>query len=202
MSSQGTWQFISIARLRDPWSRAHEISDDLESFFWVLVYEIVRYRAKKTRTVEDHIRKIFDQHFEAEGTGMIKGGDGKLFFLGGVLFSTSFFKATVETPCRAIIEEMRSLLSDLYLHIEAGDNPVSQADIEEKRRADPRIDRAHQKLQTSDAFLAIMKRHLESEWDIGDDGSLDLTGPELADHLARRNSRERKAEGGGDEEEN
>ena len=113
MPSQGTWQFISIARLRDPWSRAHEISDDLESFFWVLVYEIVHYRAKKTRTVEDHIRKIFDQHFEADGTGMIKGGDGKLFFFGGLLFSTSFFDVTVETPCQAIIEEMRSLLSDL-----------------------------------------------------------------------------------------
>ncbi|KAI0247320.1 kinase-like domain-containing protein, partial [Lactifluus subvellereus] len=42
-SRTGTWQFISIARLLDPWSRPHEVSDDLESFFWVLLYEVVRY---------------------------------------------------------------------------------------------------------------------------------------------------------------
>jgi len=33
VSHQGTWQFISIARLQDPSNRPHEVSDDLESFF-------------------------------------------------------------------------------------------------------------------------------------------------------------------------
>ena len=188
--------------MRDPWSRAHEVSDDLESFFWVLVYEIVRYRAKKAKSVEDHIHKIFDQHFGADEAGMVKGGDGKLFFFGGVLFSTSFFEVTVETPCCAIIEEMRSLLSDLYLHMEAGDHPVSRSNIEKKRRTDPRVDRAHAKLQTSDAFLAIMKKHLGSEWHIDDDGNLDLTEPQSAGNLASRDRLECKAECGGDEEEN
>ena len=47
-----------------------------------------------------------------------------------------------------------------------------------------------------------MKKHLESEWDTDNDGSLDLTEPQSADPLARRNRRERKAEDGGDEEEN
>jgi len=144
---------------------------------------------------------LFDQHFEADETGIAKGGDGKVFFFGGLLFSTSFINGTVETPCRAIIEEMRSLLSEFYLHIEAGDHPVSQADIDEKRSADPRVDRAHEKLQTSDTFLAIMKRHLESEWDIDDDGSLDLTEPQ-PDPSASRNLRKRKAEDSGNGEEN
>ncbi|KAH9992537.1 hypothetical protein BJV74DRAFT_884660 [Russula compacta] len=37
-SRTGTWQFISITRLRDPLTGPHEVSDDLESFFWVLLY--------------------------------------------------------------------------------------------------------------------------------------------------------------------
>ncbi|KAI0294370.1 hypothetical protein BC826DRAFT_865491, partial [Russula brevipes] len=41
-SRTGTWQFISVARLLDPWSSPHQVSDDLESFFWVLLYQIVR----------------------------------------------------------------------------------------------------------------------------------------------------------------
>lgn len=201
MSAQGTWQFISLARLRDPWSRAHEISDDLESFFWVLIYEIIRYRAEKTSTVEAQMGDLFDQHYKADGAGMVKGGDGKVFFFLGGLFSTSFMEGTVETPCRTIIEEMRSLLSDLYLHIEAGDNPKSRSGIEAKRRADSRVDRAREKLKTSDVFLAIMKKHLGSEWDIDDDGSLDLAEPQ-ADPSASRNRLKRKAEDGDDEEEN
>ncbi|KAI0305794.1 hypothetical protein B0F90DRAFT_925244 [Multifurca ochricompacta] len=39
-SRTGTWQFISIWRLLDPSFRPHALSDDLESFFWVLLYEI------------------------------------------------------------------------------------------------------------------------------------------------------------------
>jgi len=144
---------------------------------------------------------LFDQHFEADGAGITKGGDGKLFFFTGTLFSTSFFEITVETPCGAIIEEMRSLLTELYLHMEASNNPVLLSKIEQKRKADPRVDRAREELQTSDAFLAIMKKHLESEWDIDDDGSLDLTDPQ-PDPSASRNLRKRKAEDSGNGEEN
>ncbi|KAI0273372.1 kinase-like domain-containing protein, partial [Gloeopeniophorella convolvens] len=39
----GTWQFISMGLLMNPTSRPHELQDDLESFFWVLLYQIVQY---------------------------------------------------------------------------------------------------------------------------------------------------------------
>ncbi|KAI0293570.1 hypothetical protein BC826DRAFT_910504, partial [Russula brevipes] len=39
----GTWQFISVARLLDPFSAPHQVSDDLESFFWVPLYQIDHY---------------------------------------------------------------------------------------------------------------------------------------------------------------
>ena len=201
MSSQGTWQFISIARLRDPWSRAHEISDDLESFFWVLLYEIARYRVKRTKSVEEQMHKVFDHHSEPEGPGFVKGGDGKLSCLAGTTLSTPFIRGIVKTPCRAIIEEMHSLFRNLYLYIQAGDIPESQPAIEEMRSEEPRVHDAHEKLQNSDAFLAIMTKHLGSEWDIDDDGSLDLTEPQ-PDPSASRNRRKRKAEDSGNGEEN
>ncbi|KAH9001663.1 hypothetical protein EDB92DRAFT_1788359, partial [Lactarius akahatsu] len=38
----GTWHLIFIARLRDPSTRSHEVSDNLGSFFWILLYLVVK----------------------------------------------------------------------------------------------------------------------------------------------------------------
>ncbi|CAL1708568.1 unnamed protein product [Somion occarium] len=38
----GTWQFISVALLQEP-SKSHEVHDDLESCFWVLLYISLHY---------------------------------------------------------------------------------------------------------------------------------------------------------------
>jgi len=40
---QGTWQFMSPARLIDPTPRLHNLADDLESFLWVLLYLVVKH---------------------------------------------------------------------------------------------------------------------------------------------------------------
>ncbi|KAI0273497.1 hypothetical protein BC834DRAFT_799544, partial [Gloeopeniophorella convolvens] len=42
VSRKGTWQFMSVGLLQYPTSKSHEFLDDLESFFWVLLYQIVR----------------------------------------------------------------------------------------------------------------------------------------------------------------
>lgn len=39
---QGTWQFMSMRLLGQP-NKKHTLQDDLESFFWVLLYVIIRY---------------------------------------------------------------------------------------------------------------------------------------------------------------
>jgi hypothetical protein len=102
----------------------------------------------------------------------------------------------VKTPCRKIIEEMRSLFQDLYRYRDAeGDlsDAGSSTEEDEGREQDQRGIDAREKLQTSDAFLAIIEKHLGSEWDATNDGSRVSADPQL-DHSASRNRRKRKAE--------
>ena len=137
---------------------------------------------------------VFDQHTRADKAGHVRGGHGKLICVGGSKISSTVIETLVKTPCCEIIEEMRSLFCDLYLHMEAGDvSPSVQSRIEEKRERDPRVNRAREMLRTSDVFLGIIEKYLKLEWDIDDDGSMDLTEP-LVDPSASRNRRKRKAE--------
>ena len=169
---------MSIERLVDPWSRPHQLSDDLESFFWVLMYEVVRYRNDQLRYLPKAIREVFDQQSEPDEAGLIWGGDEKWMSLANHTLGQITIECLVQTPCSAIIEEMRSLFHDLNLHGESGRSfSKFRLAIEEARNRDPRVQCAHEKLQTSDAFLAILEKHLGSEWDIDDDASLELTDP-------------------------
>ncbi len=148
------------------------------------------------------MKRVFDWHSEPDKAGFVKGGDGKLHCVGRTTLSTSLIETLVETPCCAIIEEMRSVLHDLYLYMEAVDLiALTQSRIAKKRKNDPRVEHAREKLQTADVFLAIFEKHLGTEWEITDDGSLDLTVSQ-PDPSASRNRRKRKADDSGDEEEN
>ncbi|KAI9507090.1 hypothetical protein F5148DRAFT_981891, partial [Russula earlei] len=40
---QGTWQFISTGLLLHPATQSHGLPDDLESFYWVLLYMVMKY---------------------------------------------------------------------------------------------------------------------------------------------------------------
>jgi hypothetical protein len=111
---QGTWQFISIACLLDPWSRPHEVSDDLESFFWVLMYQVVRYM-NTVLNLKDSMQQVFDYHSEPDEEGIVKGGDGKLACVNNSKLSLQTIQRIVNTPCSEIIEEMWSLFHDFYL---------------------------------------------------------------------------------------
>ncbi|KAI9508028.1 hypothetical protein F5148DRAFT_970645, partial [Russula earlei] len=41
-SRTGTWQFISTALLLHPATQSHGLSDDLKSFFWVVLYMVMK----------------------------------------------------------------------------------------------------------------------------------------------------------------
>ncbi|KAI0296723.1 hypothetical protein B0F90DRAFT_1636017, partial [Multifurca ochricompacta] len=56
--NEGTWQFISIARLREPQFTPHELSGGLESFFWMLLYEISRYRNVRKVDLKTYARRV------------------------------------------------------------------------------------------------------------------------------------------------
>ncbi|CAL1710004.1 unnamed protein product [Somion occarium] len=50
-SRTGTWQFISMALLQEP-NKPHEVRDDLESCFWVLLYVSLHYFKHNGREVD------------------------------------------------------------------------------------------------------------------------------------------------------
>ena len=187
----------------DPWSRPHEVSDDLESFFWVLMYEVVRYRNDKDKDFVEAMQFVFDTHSAPDKVGVVRGGDGKLNCVGGYKFSRKAIRGLVKTPCRKIIEEMRTLFRELYCDITEGSasGTDSGADEDEDRELEQRVHVAREKLRTSEVFLEILERHLGPDWDIDNDGSLDLT-ESRPNPLASRNRLKRQAEDSGNDEEN
>src|SRR6266852_1475680 len=100
---QGTWQFISISRLRDSSTTPHQVSDDLESFFWVLLYLVVKCRNITREDLSENMKDVFDQHSDMDRNGNVTGGNGKLLFLHNRKFDKTLIRALVNTPCRKII---------------------------------------------------------------------------------------------------
>ncbi|KAH9978750.1 hypothetical protein BGW80DRAFT_693002 [Lactifluus volemus] len=103
--------------------------------------------------------------------------------------SSSRIQTFVTTPCKDIIKDMGSLFRGFYLHV----NDESTSLQATRKEQDPRVESVHErKLQTSDTLLAILDKHLQSEWDINN-GSLDLSEPHT-DVSGSRSRRKRKVE--------
>ena len=196
---QGTWQFISISRLFDPSTRPHEVSDDLESFFWVLLYQVVKCRNSIGLNLKEEMQSVFDQHTEMDGNGNVTGGKGKLLCLHNGDLSKNTVRNLVKTPCRKIIEEFRALFRNFYLFADAAPDLSEDHDVdgsltdEDEREQVLRAQEATKKLSSSKWILGMINKHLSSEWDVDDDGSLHKTmlRPDSAVSRARR---KRKAE--------
>jgi hypothetical protein len=184
---QGTWQFISISRLRDSSTRPHQVSDDLESFFWVLLYLVVKCRNITGEDLSENMKDVFDQHTDMDRNGNVTGGKGKLLCLHNDEFDKSTIRTLVYTPCRKIIEKLRSLFRDVNYSVKGADDDDDDLVFEIKRRE------ATEKLSSSKWILAMINEHLSSDWDVDDDGSLNKTVLR-PDSAASRNRRKRKAE--------
>ena len=140
------------------------------------------------------MQQVFDHHTPPDSAGVVRGGDGKRICLHGLMLDDMALRGRVSTPCSRIIEEMRSLFHDFYLHIGqvAVFSPLAESKVQAIREKDPRVQDARKKLSTSDEVLAIMNKYLTSTWDVDNDGSLDLSEPP-EDPSASRNRRKRKA---------
>ncbi|KAI0273357.1 hypothetical protein BC834DRAFT_1030174 [Gloeopeniophorella convolvens] len=173
----GTWQFISMGLLMNPTTRPHELQDDLESFFWVLLYQIVQCRGahmSMRQEFRDAITHVFDSSAKSDTLRAVVGGTGKCLCLKDSTLASGIIEELVKTPCNEIVEEMRGLFADFYLHVavEAGLFSESmQRKIEEKRARDPLVQAAHTTLRSSRALLDILEKHLKSPWEITDDAS-------------------------------
>ncbi|KAH9000867.1 hypothetical protein EDB86DRAFT_3101166 [Lactarius hatsudake] len=199
-SRTGTWQFISIARLRNPSMRPHEVSDDLESFFWVLLYQVVKCRSVGKIDLSQDMQNVFDQSEDRDDDGIIRGGRGKLNCLQQGILGRTAVDYLVETPCKVIIENLRSLFNNLYRHIEPPFDtiPSTESVIKSKRDQDERVQDAVKKLRSSEEVLRIINKHLDStgSWDVDNDGSL-YKVKFRPDPATSRNRRKRKAEDDG-----
>jgi hypothetical protein len=170
------------------------VSDDLESFFWVLLYLVVKCRNSTGEDLSEGMKDVFDQHTDMDRNGNVTGGKGKLFCLRDGELNSSIVYDLVKTPCGDIIEGFRALFHDYYLHIPAHETRISNARFiyEAKRERDPRVREATQNLSSSAWILEMINEHLSSKWDVDDDGSLHKTVLR-PDSAASRNRRKRKA---------
>ncbi|KZV69778.1 hypothetical protein PENSPDRAFT_608208 [Peniophora sp. CONT] len=81
----GTWQFISAALLSKPTFKAHQLRDDLESFYWVFLYVVLRYRYIPVKFKDDsdrhrrYMSTLFD--FVEKSGPLARGGFRKQHFL-------------------------------------------------------------------------------------------------------------------------
>ena len=174
--------------------RPHELSDDLESFFWVLLYEIVKCRSTQTTDLVEEMQKVFDQDTGLGRDGVVRGGSGKLVCLASLHFDPTALDDFVRTPCRAILEDLRSLFRDFYLHVptKIDIGPKQHRRIEANRENDPRVRESRDKLRSSKWVLTLINEHLASAWDVDNDGSLYTTEFRL-DPSGSKIRRKRKA---------
>ncbi|KAI0297791.1 hypothetical protein B0F90DRAFT_1669320 [Multifurca ochricompacta] len=198
-SRTGTWQFISIWRLLEPSLRRHEICDDLESFFWVLVYQIAKCRSPGKTDTSMAMQLVFDGHSVVGSDNLVRGGVGKFYFLRGSHILPDTIEWLAATPCSDIVEELRTLFCDLYLHVvpEYDGFKARKQEILAKQEKQPRVQDARKKLSSSDWVLSIFDKHLATRWEVDDDGSLCKDEFRL-DSSASRNRRKRKASDGDD----
>jgi hypothetical protein len=160
------------------------------------------------------MQAVFDQYSEPDDDGFVGGGKGKLTCFADIELHSRLLERFVKTPCRKIIEEMRSLFHTLYLQTrvtppeeqstsEEFDEFDGFEDSEEREKDDNSalVESAREKLRTSDAFLAIIEKYLASKWRINNDGSLDPTDSRV-DTSASRNRKKRPAAEVDDDSEN
>ncbi|KAH9051970.1 hypothetical protein EDB87DRAFT_1570865 [Lactarius vividus] len=173
-SHTGTWQFISIVRLRNPSIRPHEVCDDLELFFWVLLYMVTKCRSVRKINLSQDMQNVFDQSDGMDDNGIIRGGRGKLHCLRREDLGPRIICGFVQTPCKNIIEDLRFLFKNLYRHIEPPTDimPSMESEIRSNRDQDERVQDAVKKLQSSQEVLAIIDKHLDPKWDVNDNSSL------------------------------
>ena len=181
-----------MARLCDPSSRPHEVSDDLESFSWVLLYLVAKCRNVRAVDLVEDMQHVFNHHKNMDCTGMVIGGGGKMACLRDARLDRTIVRALVQTPCKGIIEDFRALFRDFYLYLPTMPDPNLGVFYEADREEDPRVKDACKKLSSSRWILDMMNGHLARDWSVDDDSSLHMTVLH-PDSVASRNHLKRKA---------
>ena len=146
---QGTWQFISTAQLIAP-KRLYGVSDELESFFFVLLYVSLHWIIHN-QPDELNVEHIFDQSHIIK-TGIHHGGAGKfcMYTMGHDIFLEEL-EFTESPPLTDLIRQLYCFFESLTHFNLPGRKPRSE-DAENVK-----------KLENCDAILRLIGEALARE---------------------------------------
>jgi hypothetical protein len=118
---QGTWPFMSTRLLTTYEFKIHELRDDLESLWFVLLYEALHF-VRHNSPFGIHMGDIFNQVSVCGKNGMLTGGIGKrdLYFERGALMSRIL--AFESKPFTALVRQVYQLFQSLIAHYQELDN--------------------------------------------------------------------------------
>ena len=107
-----TWQYMSTRLLTEP-GKAHELCDDIQSLWFVLLYEALHF-VKHNEPPEINMDILFNYVWLSPGTGIHTGGLGKRDFYG---FGRAMMTQTLSfntVPFTGLIRQVYALFRNLY----------------------------------------------------------------------------------------
>ncbi|KAF8811752.1 hypothetical protein BYT27DRAFT_7240181 [Phlegmacium glaucopus] len=115
----GTWAFTPLQILRNKGPTiTHTLWDDIESAFWVLIYEALLYlkHDKHPRLLYDKMQDIFS-HNTCLLDGTVVGGDGKMTVLLGCPFDVSTWVLTQfeKLGVNELVDQLGKVFMERYL---------------------------------------------------------------------------------------
>ncbi|TFY74279.1 hypothetical protein EWM64_g9734 [Hericium alpestre] len=110
----GTWQFLAAEILMEP-RTPHKLRHDLESFFYVLLYHVLRYCRNPLPTLESDMEKVFDSSRWNEQLGTDTGGADKRGVFLGTTFRGKELYPRLRPPIAQLIHQFRSQFWMIYV---------------------------------------------------------------------------------------
>ena len=95
---------------------------------------MVKCRNSTGEDLSETMKDVFDQHTDMDRDGNVTGGKGKLLCLHNEEFDKSTMRTLVKTPCRIIIEKLRSLFRDVNYSVKGADDDDSDDFVFESKR--------------------------------------------------------------------
>lgn len=178
---QGTWQFISSSLLGDP-SKCHEIHDDLESCFWVLLNVSLHYF--KHQGVNFSL-DMFNEYVAPRNDLPATGGSQKMTFLTNRKLAPAKWECA---PLNNLLHELSRILKRYLKARAAHISPDDDSEDEDEKR---RFKQKHEELEQVDVILNCFDRALASkDWPTENDAVEDQFEPSTfkqADQSRRNN---------------
>ena len=173
---QGTWQFLSIRLLRDT-QAYHEVSDDIESFIWILLWASARY---SPNTLSPEARANFLQQFDAHE---LDPGSGKLYLaaIASTLGNPQLKPRQLDDLLMELTEQVR--------HRYDGNKRFRTLEM-----SDDDVKKIQERLSTHEWMDSTLLRRLDNEeWRRMKDGAIDHPVAQNTDGMAQSTKKRKEA---------